>query len=69
MQINIGLKQGDALSIILLNIYINNFPGRLLEDSRFSGIRDNTPDLENTKIQNLLLAKEGLQKNINIRTI
>ena len=69
----IGLKQSDVLSTILLNIYINDLPRRLLEDSRSPDTISDIPNLDDTKINNLLfaddlanfsLSKKDLQKRI-----
>ena len=75
----ISLKQGDVLSTILFNIYINDLPRRLLENSRSLDAINDIPYLDDTKISKLLFAddlaffftaKGGLAKtNINIRTI
>ena len=74
-----SLKQGDVLSTILFNIYINDLPRRLLENSRSLDAINDIPYLDDTKISKLLFAddlaffftaKGGLAKtNINIRTI
>ena len=50
----IGLKQGDVRSTILFNIYINNFPRRLLEDSRSPDTVGDIPYVDDTKINNLM---------------
>ena len=71
----IGLKQSDVLSLILFNIYINDSPRQLLENSRFPDTVNDIPYLNETKINNLLfasdlpiflLSKEDLQKQISI---
>ena len=73
--IPIGLKQSDILSIILCNIYINDWPRRLLKNSRSPDTVSDIPYLDDTKINNLLFAddlatfsllKEDLQKRISI---
>ena len=67
----LGLKQDDVHSTILFIIYVNDFPWRLLKDSRSSDTINGIPYLYETKINNLLLAdnlaiflmsKEDLQK-------
>ena len=50
--ITIDLKQGDVLSTILFNIYINDLPRRLLENSRSLDTVSDIPYLDDTKIQN-----------------
>ena len=50
----IDLKQGDVLSTILFNIYINDLPSRFLEDSRSSDTMNDIPYLDQSKISNLL---------------
>ena len=71
----ISLKQGDVLSTILLNIYINDLSRRLLENSRSPDTVNDLPYLDDTKINNLLfaddlanfsLSKEELQKQISM---
>ena len=73
--ITIDLKQGDVLSTILFNIYINDLPRRLLENSRSPDTINDMPYLDDTKINNLLftddlaffsLSKDDLQKRITI---
>ena len=54
----IGLKQGDILSAILFNIYINDLPRSLLEDSRSPDTISDIPYLDDTKINNLLFADD-----------
>ena len=79
LNINIGPKQCNLISTILFNIYIKNFPGRWLEDSRSINTLNDIPYLVDTKINNLLFwddvllrnffaVKRGF-KNIDIRTI
>ena len=71
---SIGLKQGDVLSSILFNFYINLL-GLLFEGSSFSDTINGTPILHDTKINNFLFAddfaifslpKGDLQKKILI---
>ena len=50
----ISLKQGDVLSTILFNIYINDLPRRLLENSRSPDTTNDIPYLDDTKINDLL---------------
>ena len=67
----IGLKQSDVLRAILFNIYINDLPRRLPQNSRYPDIINDIPYLHDTKINNLLFA-DGLaiaKTNINIRKI
>ena len=67
----IGLKQSDVLRAILFNIYINDLPRRLPQNSRYPDIINDIPYLLDTKINNLLFA-DGLaiaKTNINIRKI
>ena len=54
----ISLKQGDVLSTILLNIYINDLSRRLLENSRSPDTVNDLPYLDDTKINNLLFADD-----------
>ena len=62
---NIGLKQGDVLSTILFNIYIDYLPGELLEDSRFSKLWM-THHIQMTQ-QYFHYQKSTYKKSINIR--
>ena len=71
----IVLKQGDVFITTLFNIYVNDLLGWLLENSRSWDTIDDIPYLDDTKINNLLLAddlaifsqsKEDLQKRISI---
>ena len=76
---NIGSEARGVLNTILLNIYLNDMPGRLLEGSRFCDTINDTPYLDDTKNRQLIVSRWqnifsnieiGLpKKNINIRTI
>ena len=54
----IGLKQGNVFNSILFNINKNDLPRGLLEDSTFSDTINDTPHLDDTKINNLLFASD-----------
>ena len=70
----IGLKQGDVLSTILFNIYINGLPRRLLENSQSPDYKWHTTSRWHQNKQltvcrwlsNFSLSKEDLQKGISI---
>ena len=53
----IGLKQGDVLSTLLFNLYINDLPDLLSQHNIFK-IQDAIPKLKDTKVNSLLFADD-----------
>ena len=54
----IGLKQGDVLSTLLFNLYINYLPGFLNKESNTEEDQLHIPKLNNITVNNSLFADD-----------